>query len=51
MLFGTTTPAYADKTNATGIHAALQLPSTAGAFDVGLSPRSAVGALLLGARR
>ena len=47
VLFGTTTPAYADKTNATGIHAALQLPSTAGAFDVGLSPRSAVGALLL----
>ena len=30
VLFGTTTPAYADKTNATGIHAALQLPSTAG---------------------
>ena len=47
VLFGTTTPAYADKTNATGIHAALQLPSNTGAFDVGLSPRSAVGALLL----
>ena len=26
LLFGTTTPAYADKTNATGVHAALQLP-------------------------
>ena len=41
LLFGTTTPAYADKTNATGVHAALQLPSTAAAFDMGLSPRSA----------
>ena len=47
ILFGTTTPAYADKTNATGVHAALQLPATAAAFDMGLSPRSAVGALLL----
>ena len=47
VLFGTTTPAYADKTNATGVHAALQLPATAAAFDMGLSPRSAVGALLL----
>lgn len=47
ILFGTTTPAYADKTNATGVHAALRLPSTTAAFDVGLSPRSAVGALLL----
>jgi hydroxymethylglutaryl-CoA synthase len=47
ILFGTTTPAYADKTNATGVHAALRLPSTTAAFDMGLSPRSAVGALLL----
>ncbi|MEX1007645.1 MAG: OB-fold domain-containing protein [Acidimicrobiia bacterium] len=47
ILFGSTTPAYADKTNATGVQAALRLPSTTAAFDVGLSPRSAVGALLL----
>ncbi len=47
VLFGTTTPAYADKTNATAVHAALRLPTTSAAFDVGLSPRSAVGALLL----
>jgi hydroxymethylglutaryl-CoA synthase len=47
VLFGTTTPAYADKTNATAVHAALQLPPSTAAFDVGLSPRSAVGALLL----
>ena len=39
-------PAYADKTNATGVHAALQLPPRA-AFDMGMSPRSALGALLL----
>jgi 3-hydroxy-3-methylglutaryl CoA synthase/uncharacterized OB-fold protein len=47
VLLGTTTPAYADKTNATAVHAALQLPSSAPAFDLGLSPRSAVGGLLL----
>ncbi|HXY93578.1 MAG TPA: OB-fold domain-containing protein [Acidimicrobiia bacterium] len=47
VLFGTTTPAYADKTNATAIHAALRLPPSTAAFDAGLSPRSALGALLL----
>jgi len=47
VLFATTTPAYADKTNATGVHAALGLPSPSAAFDIGMSPRSAVGALLL----
>jgi len=47
VLFATTTPAYADKTNATAVHAALRLPAAAGAFDIGLSPRSAVGAVTL----
>ena len=47
VLFGTTTPAYADKTNATAVHAALRLPGAARAFDLGASPRSAVGGLLL----
>ncbi len=47
VLFATTTPAYADKTNATAIHAALRLAGTARAFDLGASPRSAVGGLLL----
>jgi 3-hydroxy-3-methylglutaryl CoA synthase/uncharacterized OB-fold protein len=47
VLFATTTPAYADKTNATAIHAALTLPAATAAFDMGLSPRSAIGALLL----
>jgi 3-hydroxy-3-methylglutaryl CoA synthase/uncharacterized OB-fold protein len=47
VLFATTTPAYADKTNATAVHAALRLPASTAAFDMGLSPRSAIGALLL----
>jgi hydroxymethylglutaryl-CoA synthase len=47
LLFATTFPAYADKTNATAIHAALRLPATAPAFDLGASVRSAVGGLLL----
>jgi hydroxymethylglutaryl-CoA synthase len=48
LLFATTFPAYADRTNATAIHAALRLPATVPAFDLGASVRSAVGALLLG---
>jgi hydroxymethylglutaryl-CoA synthase len=47
LLFATTFPAYADKTNATAIHAALRLPASAPAFDLGASVRSAVGGLLL----
>src|SRR3954471_3129438 len=46
LLFGTSFPAYADKTNATAIHAALRLPGTTAAFDLGGSTRSAVGGLL-----
>jgi hydroxymethylglutaryl-CoA synthase len=45
LLFSTTTPAYADKTNATAIHAALGLPAGAAAYDLVGSVRSAVGAL------
>ena len=48
LLFATTSPAYTDKTNATAIHAALQLPDATAAFDLGASVRSAVGGLLLG---
>jgi hydroxymethylglutaryl-CoA synthase len=48
LLFATTFPAYADRTNASAIHAALRLPATAPAFDLGASVRSAVGGLLLG---
>lgn len=50
VLFGSVVPAYADKTNATVVHAALRLDDAAGAFDLGASTRSAVGGLLLGLR-
>jgi 3-hydroxy-3-methylglutaryl CoA synthase/uncharacterized OB-fold protein len=43
--FATTSPAYADKTNANAIHAALELPARAFATDHAGSVRSAVGAL------
>src|SRR5947208_7391578 len=46
LLFATTFPAYADRTNATAIHAALRLPDTTAAFDLGASVRSSIGALL-----
>ena len=47
LLFGTTFPAYADKTNATAVHAALRLPGDSLALDLGASVRSAVGGLVL----
>jgi uncharacterized OB-fold protein len=47
LLFGTTFPAYADKTNATAVHAALRLPADSLALDLGASVRSAVGGLAL----
>jgi 3-hydroxy-3-methylglutaryl CoA synthase/uncharacterized OB-fold protein len=50
VLFGTVAPAYADKTNATVVHAALRLDESASAFDLGLSARSALGGLLLALR-
>jgi len=45
LWFSTVAPAYADKTNATAIHAALRLDPAAAAFDANGSVRSAVGAL------
>jgi uncharacterized OB-fold protein/3-oxoacyl-[acyl-carrier-protein] synthase III len=47
VLFATANPAYLDKTNATAIHAALGLPSSAAALDVGGAVRSGVGAMML----
>jgi hydroxymethylglutaryl-CoA synthase len=47
LLFATSTPAYADKTNATAIHAALSLPEHVGAYDVAGAARSAAGAFRL----
>ena len=45
LWFSTVAPAYADKTNATTIHAALRLPRESPAFDANGAVRSAVGAL------
>ncbi len=45
LWFATTAPAYADKTNAVGIHAALGLDRDTGAYDVVGSVRSGVAAL------
>jgi 3-hydroxy-3-methylglutaryl CoA synthase/uncharacterized OB-fold protein len=44
LAFGTTAPAYTDKTNATAIHAALRLDAGVPAFDTGASAKSGLGA-------
>jgi hydroxymethylglutaryl-CoA synthase len=51
VTFATTVPAYADKTNATAIHAALALPSSVGAVDCVGSVASGFAALQLAALR
>ena len=45
ILFATANPAYLDKTNATAIQAALDLPQETWAVDTGGSPRSAEAAM------
>src|SRR6059058_654315 len=45
LLFATADPAYLDKTNATAIHAALDLDPAAAAYDMVGSVRSGVGAV------
>ncbi len=47
VLFATTAPSYADKTNATTVHAALRLDRDAAAFDLNGAVRSGAGALAL----
>jgi hydroxymethylglutaryl-CoA synthase len=47
LFFATATPAYADKTNATAIHAALGLPAEALAVDLAGAVRSGVGAFVV----
>ena len=44
LFFSTPAPAYLDKTNATAILAALDMPAWTGAYDAVGSVRSAVGA-------
>jgi hydroxymethylglutaryl-CoA synthase len=46
LFFATAVPAYADKTNATAVHAALRLPADALAVDMAGAVRSGVGALV-----
>lgn len=50
VLFATSSPVYAERTNATAIHAALDLERGSAALDLGSSPRSGIGALRLAAR-
>jgi len=50
LFFATAAPAYADKTNATAIHAALRLPGDALAVDMAGAVRSGAGALLTAAQ-
>lgn len=45
LYFATTTPAYADKTNATAIHAALGLPAGLFAVDLAGAARNGIAAL------
>src|SRR5690606_4647512 len=46
LILATPRPAYAEKTNATAVHAALGLPRSALAFDAAGAARSTSGALL-----
>lgn len=46
LWFATSAPAYADKVNATAIHAALGLDSDVGSYDLGANVRSGAAALL-----
>lgn len=46
----TTAPAYVDKTNATTVHAALDLPESVAAFDLGATFRAGAAALLAASR-
>lgn len=50
LYFATAVPAYADKTNATAVHAALRLPAGALAVDMAGAVRSGVGALTAAAQ-
>jgi 3-hydroxy-3-methylglutaryl CoA synthase len=45
LWLASTSPTYADRTNATAVHAALRLDRSTPAFDAGTSVRSTVGAL------
>lgn len=46
LCFATTAPAYVDRTNAAGVHAALGLSASVIAYDFGAAPRSGSAALV-----
>ena len=50
LFLATAVPAYADKTNATAVHAALRLPADALAVDMTGAVRSGIGALITAAQ-
>ena len=51
LVFATTSPPYLDKTNATAIHAALDLPRSTAAYDAVGSVRSTAGSAPVGVQR
>jgi hydroxymethylglutaryl-CoA synthase len=48
LVFATTSPPYAEKSNAATIHAALSLPDAISSLEVGSTSRAGLSALLLG---
>jgi len=48
LVFATTSPPYAEKSNAATIHAALSLPDTIASLEIGATSRAGVSALLVG---
>jgi hydroxymethylglutaryl-CoA synthase len=48
LLFATTSPPYAEKSNAATVHAALSLPDTTTSLEVGATSRAGLTALLVG---
>ncbi len=48
LVFATTSPPYAEKSNAATLHAALSLPDTVATLEVGATSRAGLSALLLG---
>ena len=48
LVFATTSPPYAEKSNAATIHAALSLPDSIASLEVGSTSRAGLSALLLG---
>ena len=48
LVFATTNPPYAEKSNAATIHAALSLPASVASVELGATSRAGLSALLLG---